>query len=243
MPKKNELKHIGIIMDGNRRWAKSHGLAQQVVEGHRAGSKRFIDLCLWCIDENIPCVTVFAFSTENWNRSEEEVQGIFKLMEYFFETEIENCIKKGIRLRILGDRTRLSEKSQKIIADAETRTKDCDKLNAQIAINYGGRDEIFRAVKKLYAKIQNGAAVSLEKMSEKDFESVFEECLDTAGLPQIDLVIRTGADGRKRTSGFLPWQTVYSELYFLDTLWPDFSKDDLKNAVNWFYGVERNMGA
>jgi undecaprenyl diphosphate synthase len=242
MPEKNELKHVGIIMDGNRRWAKSHGWAQQVVEGHRAGSKRFIDLCSWCIDENIPYVTVFAFSTENWKRSEEEVQGIFKLMEYFFSTEIDNCIKKDVRLRILGDRTRLSEKSQKIVTDAELRTRDCNTLNAQIAINYGGRDEIFRAVKKLYAKVQNGTA-SLENLSEENFEKVFDECLDTAGLPQIDLVIRTGAGGRKRTSGFFPWQTVYSELYFLDVLWPDFSQDDLKNAVNWYNDVERNMGA
>jgi len=242
MSEKNELRHVGIIMDGNRRWARSHGWAQQVIEGHRAGSKRFIDLCSWCIDENIPYVTVYAFSTENWKRSQEEVQGIFKLMEYFFETEIDNCIKKGVRLRILGDRTRLSDNSQKIIADAELRTSDCTTLNAQIALNYGGRDEIFRAVKKLYAKIQNGAA-TLENLSEENFEELFEECLDTAGLPQIDLVIRTGANGRKRTSGFFPWQTVYSELYFLDVLWPDFSRDDLKTAVNWYNEVERNMGA
>jgi len=242
MSEKNELRHIGIIMDGNRRWARNHGWAQQVIEGHRAGSKRFIDLCSWCIDENIPYVTVYAFSTENWKRSQEEVQGIFNLMEYFFETEIDNCIKKGVRLRILGDRTRLSDNSQKIIADAELRTRNCTALNAQIALNYGGRDEIFRAVKKLYVKIQNGTA-TLENLSEENFENVFEECLDTAGLPQMDLVIRTGANGRKRTSGFFPWQTVYSELYFLDVLWPDFSRDDLKTAVNWYNEVERNMGA
>ena len=242
MPKKNELNHLGVIMDGNRRWAKSHKL-ESVIEGHRAGTRRFIDLCSWCIDENIPCVTVFAFSTENWDRPEIEVKGIFDLMEYFFKTELDTCIKQGVRLRILGDRTRLSENSQKIIADAEERTKDCDKLNMQIAINYGGRDEIFRAIKKLYAKIQAGA-VSLENLSEKDFEKCFEKCLDTAELinPRIDLVIRTGADGRKRTSGFFPWQTVYAELYFLDVLWPDFSKDDLKKAVDWFNGVERNIG-
>jgi len=239
MPKQNKLDHLGVIMDGNRRWAKGHKF-ESVIEGHRAGTRRFIDLCSWCIDENIPYVTVFAFSTENWNRPTIEVNGIFDLMEYFFKTELDTCIKQGVRLRILGDKTRLSENSQKIICDAEIRTKDCDKLNMQIAINYGGRDEILRAIKKLYAKIQIGA-VSLENLSEEDFD----ECLDTAGLvhPQIDLVIRTGADGRKRTSGFFPWQAVYAELYFLDVLWPDFSKNDLKKAVDWYKGVERNIGA
>lgn len=241
--KKNELTHLGVIMDGNRRWARSHKF-ESVIEGHRVGTRRFIDLCSWCIDENIPYVTVFAFSTENWNRSEKEVNGIFELMEYFFKTEIDTCVKKGVRLRILGDRTRLSENSQKVICDAEAKTKDCNKLNMQIAINYGGRDEILRAVKKICAEIQAGA-VFPENLPEKDFEKYFEKYLDTAGLPhpQIDLVIRTGAEGRKRTSGFFPWQTVYAELYFLDVLWPDFSKDDLEKAVDWFKGVERNIGA
>jgi undecaprenyl diphosphate synthase len=243
MSEENKLNHLGVIMDGNRRWARSHKF-ESVMEGHRVGTRRFIDLCSWCIDENIPYVTVFAFSTENWNRPEKEVNGIFELMEYFFTTEIDVCIKQGVRLRILGDRTRLSENSQKIIHDAELRTKDCDKLNMQIAINYGGRNEIFRAIKKLFAKIQTGA-VFLENLSEKDFEECFEKCLDTAELlyPKIDLVIRTGAGGRKRTSGFFPWQTVYAELCFLDVLWPDFSKDDLKKAVDWYKGVERNIGA
>jgi undecaprenyl diphosphate synthase len=238
MPKQNKLDHLGVIMDGNRRWAKSHKL-ESVIEGHRAGTRRFIDLCSWCIEENIPYVTVFAFSTENWNRPAIEVNGIFDLMEYFFKTELDTCIKQGVRLRILGDRTRLSENSQKIINDAEIRTKDCDTLNMQIAVNYGGRDEIFRAIKKLFAKIQTGA-VSLENLSQKDFEN----CLDTVGLdhPDIDLVIRTGADGRNRTSGFFPWQSVYAELDFLDVLWPDFSKDDLIKAIDWFNGVQRNIG-
>ncbi|MDR0494238.1 MAG: di-trans,poly-cis-decaprenylcistransferase [Treponema sp.] len=243
MSEKNKLNHLGVIMDGNRRWARSHKL-ESVIEGHRVGTRRFIDLCSWCIDEDIPYATVFAFSTENWNRPEKEVNGIFELMEYFFKTEIDTCIRQGVRLRILGDRAQLPEKSQKIIADAETRTKDCDRVNMQIAINYGGRDEIFRAVKKLCAKIQTGA-LSLENLREKEFEECFENCLDTAGLPhpQIDLVIRTGADGRKRTSGFFPWQAVYAELYFLDTLWPDFSQEDLRKAVDWYKGVERNIGA
>jgi len=243
MSEKNNLTHLGVIMDGNRRWARNHKL-ESVIEGHRVGTRRFIDLCSWCIDENIPYVTVFAFSTENWNRSEKEVNGIFELMEFFFKTELDTCIKQGVRLRILGDRTRLSENSQKIISDAEVRTKDCDKLSMQIAINYGGRDEIFRAVKKLYTNTLNGA-VFPENWSEEVFEEHFEKCLDTAGLPhpQIDLVIRTGAEGRRRTSGFFPWQTVYAELCFLDVLWPDFSKDDLKTAVEWYKKVTRNIGA
>jgi undecaprenyl diphosphate synthase len=235
----NELRHLGVIMDGNRRWARSHKF-QSVIEGHRIGTRRFIDLCEWCMDEKISYVTVFAFSTENWKRSNEEVQGIFNLMEEFFHNEIDTCIEKGVRLRILGDRLGLSEKSQKIIENAELRTKDCGKLNAQIAINYGGHDELLRAVKKLYHE-KHGDSAFFEAISEKDFENY----LDTNGLPfpNMDLVIRTGADGRKRTSGFFIWQVAYAELYFLDTLWPDFSKDDFVKAVNWYKEVIRNMGA
>ncbi|MCL2410794.1 MAG: polyprenyl diphosphate synthase [Treponema sp.] len=241
MAEKNELIHLGVIMDGNRRWAKSHYL-KSVVEGHKIGAKRFMDLCSWCIDENIPNVTVYAFSTENWNRSDEEVQGIFKLLEYFFETEIDSCIKNGVRLRIMGDRMRLSENTQKIITNAEIQTKECKKLNAQIAFNYGGRDEIFRAAKTLFKKVQNGI-IQFENLSFKDFEKEFEKCLDTSGLPMIDLIIRTGAGGRKRTSGFFPWQTVYAELDFLDVLWPDFSKDNLRDAISLYKGVERKFGS
>jgi undecaprenyl diphosphate synthase len=237
MQGKNELTHIGVIMDGNRRWARSHAL-QSVVEGHRTGTRRFIDLCSWCVDEQIPYLTVFAFSTENWKRSDEEVQGIFRLMEYFFKTEIDTCIEKDVRLSISGDRSRLSPDLRRIIQDAEMRTGNCQKLHAQIAINYGGRDEIVRAAKKLYMERRENP-LYFETLSEGDFEKY----LDSRGFPDIDLVIRTGADGRKRTSGFFPWQSVYAELYFLDTLWPDFSKADLKKAVEWYRGTVRNIGA
>lgn len=233
----NQLTHVGVIMDGNRRWARSHTL-QSVVEGHRAGTRRFIDLCSWCVDEQISYLTVFAFSTENWKRSQEEVQGIFKLMDFFFQTEIDTCIEKGVRLSIAGDRSRLSEHSRRIIRDAELRTGDCKKLRAQIAINYGGRDEILRAIKKLYAEKHDDRRF-FETLSEEGFENY----LDSQGFPSIDLLIRTGADSRKRTSGFFPWQSVYAELYFLDTLWPDFSKEDLKKAIGWYRGVARNIGA
>lgn len=235
----NELRHLGVIMDGNRRWAKSHKF-QSVIEGHRIGTRRFIDLCEWCEDEKIPYVTVFAFSKENWKRPKEEVQGIFNLMEEFFHNEIDTCIEKGVRLRILGDRSGLSERSLKVIKGAELRTKNCDKLNAQIAINYGGHDELLRAIKKLYQENHSDSDF-FENISEKDFECY----LDTNDLlfPNMDLVIRTGADGRKRTSGFFLWQAAYAELYFLDVLWPDFSKDDLIKAVDWYKGVVRNMGA
>jgi undecaprenyl diphosphate synthase len=226
-------------MDGNRRWARGHKF-QSVIEGHRIGTRRFINLCEWCVDKKIPYVTVFAFSKENWKRSNEEVQGIFNLMEEFFHNEIDTCIEKGVKLRILGDRSGLSEKSQKTIENAELRTRDCGKLNAQIAINYGGHDELLRAVKKIYRDRHDDPAF-FETLSEEDFENY----LDTGGLPfpNMDLVIRTGADGRKRTSGFFLWQTAYAEFYFLDTLWPDFSKDDLVKAVNWYKEVVRNMGA
>jgi undecaprenyl diphosphate synthase len=235
--KKNKLLHLGVIMDGNRRWAVSHKF-QSVIEGHRVGTRRFIDLCSWCVDEKIPNVTVFAFSTENWKRSKEEVQGIFELMEYFFQNEIDTCIEKGVKLRILGDRLRLSEKSQKIIETAEKRTAAGNKLNAQIAINYGGRDELLRAIKKLYKEKRDDPAF-FENLSEESFGKY----LDTDGLTKMDLIIRTGAAGRKRTSGFFPWQSVYAELYFLDILWPDFSKDDLAQAIKWYKDATIKEGA
>ncbi|MDR1109018.1 MAG: di-trans,poly-cis-decaprenylcistransferase [Spirochaetaceae bacterium] len=232
----NNLSHIGIIMDGNRRWARQHKL-QTVVEGHRQGTKRFIDLCSWCIDEHIPYVTVYAFSTENWDRSQEEVQGIFSLMEEFFRTEIDTCIEKGVKLKILGSRARLKDASVKIIEQAEERTAACVKLNAQIAINYGGRDEIIRALRKLYEGKKDDPRFP-EALTEKEFE----QYLDTGGIPEMDLVIRTGAGGRKRLSGFFPWQSVYAELVFLDTLWPDFSKQDLAQAIDFYQTVQRNRG-
>jgi undecaprenyl diphosphate synthase len=232
----NDLEHLGVIMDGNRRWAKKNML-KTVIDGHRAGTKRFIDLCSWCVDEKIPYVTVFAFSTDNWDRAKEEVQGIFDLMEEFFRTEIQTCIEKGVKLTILGDRTKLKPKSQETIKNAEYKTKDCSALHAQIAINYGGRDEIIRGIKKLLAQ-SDGTPYFIERFNDVEFEKY----LDTAGMPDMDLVIRTGADGRNRLSGFFPWQSVYAELQFLDVLWPDFSKNDLLDAINWFRGVERLKG-
>lgn len=232
----NDLQHIGIIMDGNRRWAQQHKL-RAVVEGHREGTKRFIDLCSWCIEKNIPYVTVYAFSTENWNRSQEEVRGIFDLMEEFFKTEIDTCIEKGVKLRILGSRAKLKDDTTAIIEQAEKRTAACVKLNAQIAINYGGKDEIIRAVKKLYEGGKNNP-----RFPETLTEGEFEQCLDTVGIPEMDLVIRTGAGGRKRLSGFFPWQSVYAELVFQETLWPDFSKQDLVRAIEFYRTVQRNRG-
>jgi undecaprenyl diphosphate synthase len=223
-------------MDGNRRWAKKNML-KTVIDGHRAGTQKFIDLCSWCVDEKIPYVTVFAFSTENWNRAQEEVRGIFDLMEEFFRTEIQTCIEKGVKLTILGDRAKLKRESQETIKNAEYRTKDCSALHAQIAINYSGRDEIIRGIKKLLAQ-SDGTQSFIGSFTDE----AFEKYLDTAGMPDIDLIIRTGASGRKRLSGFFPWQSVYAELIFLDVLWPDFLKDDLINAINWFKDVERLKG-
>jgi undecaprenyl diphosphate synthase len=233
----NKLQHLGIIMDGNRRWAKKNML-KTVTEGHKIGARRFIDLCSWCIDENIQYVTVYAFSVENWSRPQEEIDGIFDLIEYFFNNEIENCIKNGVRLRILGDRAKLKQSTQNIVEDAENKTRECAKLNAQIALNYTGRDEIIRSINKLFAKRKE------EKSFDKDVTAEeFEKYLDTAGIPDIDLVIRTGADGRKRLSGFFPWQSVYAELNFLDLLWPDFSKKDLVDAIAWYNEIKRLKGA
>jgi len=224
-------------MDGNRRWAKRNAL-KSVVEGHRRGARRFVDLCSWCIGENIPCLTVFAFSTENFNRNTEEVKCIFMLMKEFFENEISACLENGVRIKVIGNRSRMSSEDIKVIEAAERQSKDCDKLSVQIAIGYGGRDEIVRAVKKIVQS--EGGKPDFQETFDED---AFGSYLDTGGLADVDLIIRTGAAGRKRLSGFLPWQSVYAELMFLDVLWPDFSKDDLMNAVKWYQSVPRNRGS
>jgi undecaprenyl diphosphate synthase len=248
----NELVHLGVIMDGNRRWAKQHALS--TLMGHHEGTKRFVDLCEWCIDEKIKYLTVYAFSTENKRRSKEEVDGIFNLMAEFFTTEIDRCIKNGVRLRIVGDRTDkelITPERLKVIEGAEAKTADCSTLQAQIAINYGGRSEILRAIEKLLyeheLKESFESALKEPKVDDKEkkAEKVFEQCLDTSVLehPDIDLMIRTGAEGRCRLSGFFPWQTVYSEFRFLDVLWPDFSQQDLHEAAEWYkWYVPRTHG-
>lgn len=231
----NEIKHIGVIMDGNRRWANNNGL--QSFQGHDKGADAFVNLCDWCGHAGIDYLTVYAFSTENWKRSQMEVVHIFGLLERFFKEKINHCLENEIKIRVIGERTRFDKKTLQVIKDAEDQTKECNKLNVQIALSYGGRDEIIRAIRKLAEDIVSNRQ-SIEGISEE----VFDSYLDTAGIPDVDLVIRTGGAENRRLSNFLPWQTVYSELFFSELLWPEFSIDEFNRALEYYHSVKRKLG-
>jgi len=231
----SEIQHIGIIMDGNRRWAEKNNLPK--IMGHNKGAEVFVDTCNWCIDEKIKYLTVFAFSTENWKRSEEEKMHIFNLLEQFFKEKIKLCIDRGIKIKIIGERNKFLDKTLAVITDAENRTKNCKNLNVQIALSYGSKDEITRASKKLTQDVVSGK-LDIEKID----EDVFESYLDTAGIPKVDLIIRTGGAENMRLSNFLLWQAAYAELSFPDVLWPEFSKETLDNAIAYFNSVNRKEG-
>lgn len=230
----NRITHLGMIMDGNRRWAKRNML-KSVLEGHKSGAYKLLDVCGWCQDVNIPYLSVYAFSTENWERSNYEVDGLFQLMQNFFREELENCIEHGIRIKIMGNRSLLKEDALKTIERVEELTSRCEKLTVCIALSYGGRDEIIRAVKVCCEDIRLGRL-----KSEAIDEDVFRSYLDTDNIPDMDMVIRTG--GNHRLSNFFPWQTAYAELYFLDTLWPDFSREMFDEALKYYESVTINKG-
>ena len=224
------LKHVAIIMDGNRRWASSHGL--DPVKGHEQAAKNAVEpLIEKCVELGIPYVTFWAFSTENWRRDEEELKGLFDVFRFALGQLAVRFIQRGARLRILGDVSRfpkdIAQKSLEMISQSSKN----HKITVTFALNYGGRDEILRAVKKIVAD-----KIPVEKID----ESLFSSYLDTTGIPDPDLVIRTG--GERRLSGYLPWQSVYSELYFTPTLFPDFSPDQLTLAINDFLQRDRRFG-
>jgi len=224
------LKHVAIIMDGNRRWARSHGL--DPVKGHEQAAKNAIEpLIQKCADLGIGYVTFWAFSTENWKRDEQELKGLFDVFRFALGSLALRFIQKGARLRILGDINRfpkdIAQKSLEMIAKSSKN----HKITVTFALNYGGRDEILRAIKKI---------MSDKVAPNKIDENLFSSYLDTAGTPDPDLIIRTG--GEKRLSGYLPWQSVYSELYFTPTLFPDFSPDQLGLAISDFLKRDRRFG-
>jgi len=230
----NKVRHLGVIMDGNRRWARRH-MFQSVMRGHEKGVDTFIDLCEWCENAEIPYLTVYAFSTENWKRSQEEVTDLFKLMRRFFVEEIHRCIEKGVRVVVVGNLSPLSAEDLAIIRDAEEVTKHCEKLYLQIALSYGGRDEILQAA-AAYARDLAAGKIPDGELTEE----VFESYLLTHGVPDMDLVIRTGGD--HRLSNFFPWQTTYADLWFTDVLWPDFSEELLGEALAWYREIKINKG-
>lgn len=222
-------EHIAIILDGNRRWAKAKGLP--TFFGHKKGMENAKKIVLHAQKMGVKVITMYGFSTENWSRSEKEVGYLMKLFEKYIDTNIADYKKRGIRFRHIGSLKELPVSLQEKIKHAIELTKDCTGIIANMALNYGGRDEIKRAVQKI---IKSGI-----KASEVDFETISRN-LDTAGLPDPDLVIRTS--GEQRTSGFLLWQGAYSELYFPKVEWPDFDTDQFDKAIAEFNKRQRRFG-
>ncbi|WP_434063218.1 polyprenyl diphosphate synthase [Gemmobacter denitrificans] len=220
-------------MDGNGRWATERGWPRLV--GHRKGAERVKEIVRCAPDLGIRWLTVYAFSTENWKRSTEEVLGLMAIFARYIEREADRLAAESVRMRFIGDRSRLDPKLQRLMAGIESRTAAYDRLNFTIAINYGGRDEITRATRD----IAHAIAAGLLK-PEQVTDQLISQHLDTADLPDPDLVIRTS--GETRTSNFLPWQTAYAEYDFTPTLWPDFTPAELAKIVGRFGHRERRFG-
>ncbi len=228
-----KLDHVAIIMDGNGRWAQKRGLKR--IKGHYAGANRVQDIVKICPTLGIKYLTIFAFSTENWKRTQEEVSGLMGLFEWYIRRESRRLNENGVRVRFIGDRTRLKDTLVDLMDDLEMLTRNNEALHITIALNYGGRDEVARASKRLAYDVQNG------KLSPKDItEETLPRYLDTYVLPDPDLVIRTS--GEARISNFLLWQAAYSEYEFVDTLWPDFTADLFKDLVSRFAKRTRRFG-
>lgn len=222
-------QHVAIILDGNGRWAKSKGMPRNY--GHTMGAKNVETILRAAGDLGIRYVTMYAFSTENWNRPQSEVDALMKLLNNYLKNCVKTARKNNIRVRVIGDISRLDEDFQKKIKNLEEESRSNDGLNFQIAINYGSRDEMVRAMRKM---LKDGPA------PENVTEEMFERYLDTYGIPDPDLLIRTS--GEQRLSNYLLWQLAYSEFYFTDTPWPDFSPEELKKAVEAYADRDRRYG-
>ena len=226
-------EHVAIIMDGNGRWATNRGWPRLV--GHRKGAERVREIVRCAPDIGIRWLTIYAFSTENWKRSTEEVLGLMSIFSRYIQREADRLAAEGVRMRFIGDRSRLDPKLQRLMASIETRTAPLSRLNLTVAINYGGRDEITRTLRAMAADV---AAGTLDPALIND--ALIASRLDTHDLPDPDLVIRTS--GETRTSNFLPWQAAYAEYEFTDTLWPDFTPAELAAIVARFGNRERRFG-
>ncbi len=232
--KENMPKHIAIIMDGNRRWARAQGKPASF--GHKEGAKTLEKIVRYANKIGLEHITVYAFSTENWKRAEEEVSALMLLLQNYLDDYSKRADSENIKVKILGDITALSPKMQKSIINCMERTKNNTGVVFNIALNYGGRDEITRAVKKIATKVKEGE-INVDDINE---ELISNE-LYTVGQPDPDLVIRTS--GEKRLSNFLPWQSTYSELLIIDKNWPDFNEQDLDNAIIEYQKRTRKFGA
>lgn len=225
--------HVAIILDGNGRWAKAKGMPRNY--GHVQGAKTVEVICEEAYRMGINYLTVYAFSTENWNRPKDEVDALMSLLRNYMKTCLKTAAKNRMCVRILGDKSRLDEDIRVRITELEEATKSNDGLHFQIAINYGGRDEIKRAVRNIAAKAAEGS-LKPEEIS----EDTISDMLDTAGLPEPDLLIRTCNE--QRISNFLLWQLAYTELYFTEVAWPDFSKEELEKAIDAYNHRDRRYG-
>ena len=226
-------QHVAIILDGNGRWAKAKGMPRNY--GHAQGSKNVERICEEAWRMGIKYLTVYAFSTENWNRPKDEVDALMKLLRNYMKTCLKTAAKNDMKVRVIGDIEPLDEDIKKRIGELEAATVDNGGLNFTIALNYGSRDEMTRAARRM---AQDCAAGKLDP--DKIDESVFESYLDTHGIPDPDLMIRTS--GEQRLSNYLLWQLAYSEFYFTDVPWPDFTKDELVKAVEEYNHRHRRFG-
>ena len=225
--------HIAIILDGNGRWAKAKGMPRNY--GHAQGSKNVERICEEAYRMGVKYLTVYAFSTETWNRPKDEVDALMKLLRNYMKTCLKTAAKNDMKVRVIGDKTGLDEDIRNRIAELEEATKDNGGLNFQIALNYGSRDEIVRAVRKVSEDVKEGK-VKPEDIDEK----MFETYLDTHGIPDPDLMIRTS--GELRLSNYLLWQLAYTEFYFTDIPWPDFTKEELSKAIEQYNRRDRRYG-
>ena len=229
----NIPQHVAIILDGNGRWAKAKGMPRNY--GHAQGSKNVEKICEEAWRMGIKYLTVYAFSTENWNRPKEEVNALMKLLRNYMKTCLKTAAKNDMKVRVIGDITKLDEDIQKRILELEEATKNNGGLNFQIAINYGSRDEITRAVRMLAEDVKEG-----KLMPEEVNEACIERYLDTHDIPDPDLLIRTS--GEQRLSNYLLWQLAYTEFYFTDVSWPDFSRQELEKAIEQYNRRDRRYG-
>lgn len=225
-------RHIAIIMDGNGRWARKRGLPRTA--GHSAGAEAFRRIANYCRTLGVEYLTVYAFSTENWKRSQEEVGGIMLLLRRYLEEAIRDMTKNRVRFRFFGDLSRLSPQLQKLCYDAENQSAEYD-VQVNFCLNYGGRDEIVRAARAFATQVAEG-----RRKPEELTEELFSSYLYSAGVPDPELIIRPS--GELRTSNFLPWQSAYSEYVFMDVLWPDFGPQDLDKAIDEYHRRNRRFG-
>ena len=231
---RNGPRHVAIIMDGNGRWAQMRGRPR--LFGHHAGAKRIREIVEACPDQGVKYLTIFAFSTENWKRTQTEVAGLMRLFRAYIQREARDLFQRGVRVRFIGDRIKLDDKLVSLMDELELLTSGNDRVHLTIALNYGGRDEVTRAAKRLAYEIEMG------RLSYKDVDAeTLAKFLDTHVLPDPDLVIRTS--GEARISNFLLWQSAYAEYEFIDTLWPDFTEAEFARIIAAYCVRDRRFGA